>query len=759
MIHSQPYKDSSFKKEVTPPVRLPDNIVQGSSACIKELLNTIHKVSQTPYPVYIHGPTGSGKEWVANYLHSSGLNPNAPILDINCSTIAEDLIESLLFGHVKGAFTGAHQHHEGYFSLVKNGTLFLDEIGELPLHLQPKLLRVLETGQFRAIGAAESQVFKGRVVVATHRDLEAMVEAGTFREDLFYRINVISLTVPSLRQRKEDIPFLIAHFAFQQNKTFTDEAVSILTGRNWPGNVRELRNTVLRMAILSDGDVIDADFIHQRLLRKKETLEETAKKIADQLLCLDTDNTLALIERTLIQQALTETGGNKQAAAKKLGIHRKSIERKINNFDEVFISASTLVASAESHIKNNQYSKAIEHLREARSHIIKMPDLVDIDKLSFSIYIKLGICLRNIEGWASEEAISCFECAHKISLRIGDTSELSSALLGIWAAELVKLNLSAANEAALQFYQLGLEANNDNILASALMAITNTTFWTGELERTSAAIDEYFFFRRFRSGMSSQTEFDPYPICLEFKCIVEILQGNFSAAELTRTALVAFTLRLSNDFVKVTSQHALVWIAHLMDDKASLQKETEKLLSLSNRSDSSFYNGFGRIFLGEQTIKANDYEAGQKIMNEAFHHQMHPEDGRIFSSYFHIMLGNCQLESFDCERLTRTLEQANAVMQLTGERIFQPLLLLLEAQNMLYKNQENEAIALLVEAWQISEKQNLRFMMLKISHVWLNKPSLLDQHQLSKLQYLESSFGETDIHPSLTELRNKLSGK
>ncbi|MGF1766836.1 sigma-54 dependent transcriptional regulator [Enterovibrio makurazakiensis] len=748
--------DSNFKDEVRPSIRPPDNIVQGSSSCIKDLLNTIQKVSQSPYPVYIHGPTGSGKEWVANLLHSSGLNPDAPIMDINCSTIAEELIESLLFGHVKGAFTGAHQQHDGYFSLVKNGTLFLDEIGELPLHLQPKLLRVLETGQFRAIGATHNQNFKGRIVVATHRDLEAMVEANTFREDLFHRINVINLTVPPLSQRKEDIPFLIAHFALEQKKTFTDKAISLLTGRNWPGNVRELRNTVLRMSILSESSVIDADFIHQTLLKKKETLEEAARKIAEQILCLDTNNTLALIERTLIQQALNETDGNKQAAAKKLGVHRKTIERKLNNYNEVFNNASTLVIRADAYINNNQYYKAIELLREARAHVIRMPDLVDIDRLRTTICIKLGTCLRNIEGWASEEAISCYEEAHRVSLRIGDTSELSLALLGIWAAELVKLNLSNANETALRFYQLGIDTNNDAILASALMTITNTTFWTGELERTSAALEEYFFFRQLRSEMSKQTDFDPYPICLEFKCVVEILQGNFAAAELTRTALVAYTLRSNNDFVKVTGQHALVWIAHLMDDKHSLQEQTDKLLSLSNRSDFSFYNGFGHIFSGEHLSNTCDYHTGQTMMVEAFNHKMHPEDGRIFSSYFHIMRGNCQRQNNDWDALANTIQEANEVIELTGERVFKPLIMLLEAQMMLHRTQEDDAIYLLDNAWQLAEKQNLRFMLLKISHVWLNHPSLLNHNQWDRLQYLESSFSETDFHPNLTELRNNL---
>ncbi len=212
-------------------------------------------------PVLIRGETGSGKEVAARLLHDDGPRANAPFVAVNCAAIVTGLAESELFGHVRGAFTGAHRDHAGAFERADGGTLFLDEVGELPAAVQAKLLRVLEVGRVTPLGASHEKIVHARVVAATHRDLEAMVADGSFREDLFFRLGVLTVDLPALRDRPEDIAPLVHRFADDAARVLGrpvrvhDDAIAAATGGMWPGNVRQLRNVVLRAAVLGDGEV------------------------------------------------------------------------------------------------------------------------------------------------------------------------------------------------------------------------------------------------------------------------------------------------------------------------------------------------------------------------------------------------------------------------------------------------------------------------------------------------------------------------
>jgi DNA-binding NtrC family response regulator len=309
----------------------------GLSRPMTVLREAIRRAALSDRPVLVTGPTGAGKELVVSALHALGPHPAEPLLDINCSAIPESLMESQLFGHVKGAFTSADRHQQGYFALVQQGTLFLDEVAELSPALQAKLLRVLETGRFRPVGAPADVGFEGRVVAATHADLSERVRAGQFREDLFYRLNVLPLRVPPLAERPEDIPALVAHFCGGQSRNlrFSPGALEMLMRAPWPGHVRQLRNLVDRLMVFADEDLVTPEVLAPLLADvpgagPTDGDAAALRKAAQGLLQLPIENKLEAIEEALIAEALAMSGGNRSAAARLLGVHRKAVSRRLD---------------------------------------------------------------------------------------------------------------------------------------------------------------------------------------------------------------------------------------------------------------------------------------------------------------------------------------------------------------------------------------------------------------------------------------------
>ncbi|HWO09257.1 MAG TPA: sigma 54-interacting transcriptional regulator [Polyangiaceae bacterium] len=296
--------------------------IVGGSAAVQQLLALLDRVTTSEVPVLVLGESGTGKELVARALHENGPRQKHPFVSENCSAIPETLLESTLFGHVRGAFTGAARGHAGLFSVAHQGTLFLDEIGEMSLGMQAKLLRVLETGEVRPLGSEKSQLVDVRVIGATARDLDAMVRAGTFREDLFYRLNVVSVRVPPLRERRTDIVLLMRHFlakyATGTAPTLSADAVSCLETYAWPGNVRELENEA-RRALVMAAEVIEAQHLSPRLqgipLVPGGASELNVRARVDQL------------EGELVRTALDKTAGNQTRAAELLGLSRFGLQK------------------------------------------------------------------------------------------------------------------------------------------------------------------------------------------------------------------------------------------------------------------------------------------------------------------------------------------------------------------------------------------------------------------------------------------------
>lgn len=309
----------------------------GRSATMKEVFERISKVAKTDSTVLITGPSGTGKELVAAAIHKLSTRTSNPRVSVNCGAIPGELLESELFGHIKGAFTGAISNRKGRFELAHQGTLFLDEIGDMPLLLQVKLLRVLQLRQIEPVGSSDGINVDVRLVAATHRDLDLQVRDGKFREDLYYRLNVIPVRLPALKERREDIPLLISYFLERFTSAdssnginFTHEAMDLLMSYDWPGNVRELENVIERLVILRGGNEILPEDLPAKIYQTNPLASSQYKTIfelPDQ--GVDLKQILSDIEDSLIVQALGRTSGNKNQASKLLSLNRTTLIEKM----------------------------------------------------------------------------------------------------------------------------------------------------------------------------------------------------------------------------------------------------------------------------------------------------------------------------------------------------------------------------------------------------------------------------------------------
>ena len=305
------------------------NIFAGTSASMQQIQQVIERVASSDVTVLIEGESGTGKEIAARALHEKSPRKDGPFVAVNCAALPDSLIESELFGHVRGAFTGASTDKPGRFELARDGTLFLDEIGDLSLLGQADLLRVLEDGVFRPIGSRTVLRSNVRVVAASNKDLEKLCAEGKFRDDLFYRLNVITLTLPPLRERAEDIPMLAekfaAHFGAKHRrrvKSFSPECVNLLISLPWPGNVRQLRNLVERLALTAPGPIV----------RHGDLPRQLVAAASGDPFTLRAGVSLARVESELIRRTLAHTGGNRTEAAKVLGISRRALHYKLDRY-------------------------------------------------------------------------------------------------------------------------------------------------------------------------------------------------------------------------------------------------------------------------------------------------------------------------------------------------------------------------------------------------------------------------------------------
>jgi len=326
MEHRELVNENEFLRQEVQEKFSFSNII-GESPQMKEVFRLIEKVAGTKGNVLITGKSGTGKELVARAIHYNSPRKKKRFVAINCGAIVDNLMESELFGHKKGSFTGAVRDKEGYFKVADGGTLFLDEVGEIPLHLQVKLLRAIETGEFIPVGDTTPVKVDVRIIAATNRDLEKEVEKGNFREDLFYRLNVIEIKLPPLNERQEDIPLLVHHFLEKYNKELNrqvkgvdEETMRILRNYEWKGGIRELENVIERALILCENDIITKNDLPPNLTRQEPPPDIPAKL----------KEAVASFEREHISRILKSTQGDKEQAAQILGISLSSLYRKID---------------------------------------------------------------------------------------------------------------------------------------------------------------------------------------------------------------------------------------------------------------------------------------------------------------------------------------------------------------------------------------------------------------------------------------------
>jgi transcriptional regulator with GAF, ATPase, and Fis domain len=335
---------SRFPAAPAPPAEPWRRLLIGESPAMRPVLDTIRLLGPRRSTVLISGETGTGKEVVAKAIHAASLRAREPMVSVNCTALPEALLEAELFGHVKGAYTGAFQGRKGRFEEADKGTIFLDEIGDMPIETQAKLLRVLQERECQRLGSSEMVKLDVRVVSATNANLEERIDRGKFREDLYYRLNVVPLHLPPLRERADDIPILIEHFVEKvcraeelPRKHVTPDALDRLREYSWPGNVRQLENTVERAVALSGERPLlhlgDFNLPTRTMVNVPAPAAESIPALTDQ--GLDFAATVQRLERTLIEQALRRSNGNKKQAADMLRLKRTTLSAKLKSLDEV----------------------------------------------------------------------------------------------------------------------------------------------------------------------------------------------------------------------------------------------------------------------------------------------------------------------------------------------------------------------------------------------------------------------------------------
>jgi two-component system response regulator HydG len=323
----------------------PGDGLVGNSPAMREVVRMIDAVAYSGATVLVTGESGTGKELVARALHQKSPRRSGPFVALNCGALTETLLESELFGHVKGAFTGAQRDQKGLFDAAAGGTIFLDEIGDIPLSTQVRLLRVLQEGEIKRVGSAESVKVDVRVIAATHRDLPKLVKGGKFREDLFYRLNVIAIPLPSLRERIEDVPLLAHHFLRRYSdrlgkkvKTLAPEAIELLGAYRWPGNVRELENAIERAVVLCRGDTVTQGDLPPAVTGRTAPLVRDTPQPGEELAWLNQsyasakDQALRRFERSYVEALMRSCDNNISAAARKAGMDRSNFKRVLRKY-------------------------------------------------------------------------------------------------------------------------------------------------------------------------------------------------------------------------------------------------------------------------------------------------------------------------------------------------------------------------------------------------------------------------------------------
>lgn len=660
------------------------HVLIGVSAALRQLVRMIDRVAPTEHTLLIVGPTGSGKELVARRLHANGPRRDMPFIDVNCGAIPHDLIEAEFFGHVRGAFTGAVDDHRGLFGQVGAGTLFLDEIGELPLALQPKLLRVLETRTFRPIGASASQRFAGRIVAATHRNLLEEARVGRFREDLFYRLAVFILNVPGLAQRSEDIPLLAAHFAGQQTRAiaFTPAAIKRMCEHPWPGNVRQLRNLVSQLSVFAEQARIDVDTLAPFLATEDAPDATACALLADRLLEFGGSDKLAAAERLLIDRALERTSYNKSAAAALLGVSRKVVERRLKAREAQHGEARQCLERAEALAGAVQYRESVALLRRCVDLLQKASPTDDSRRLQFGAYRLLAVVLRSVHGWQFPEAAACYETALSIGDGVCDARELATVHFGIWTTQLVTLQLTRARATAQELLHRAHATDDRMMLDDAHVALANTLFWLGDSEEALALLS--------RGGLTGIGRADRrLGVCgtdvaglaLTFEGLAAYQTGALDDA---RDAMHRLTERAELEPPSLPGRaldlQGAAWLAMLFNDVDRLGNLTRAFDAIPPAGAPACAGGAVRIFRACYLSAIGEFDAAEAMLLDAYENEIERQGGALFHSIKAWKHGEILLSTGRAQQCEALVSDALDKMIRRQERAYLGELLILKAR-------------------------------------------------------------------------------
>jgi transcriptional regulator with AAA-type ATPase domain len=635
--------------------------VVGHAPAFLHLLRLLDRVAHTDRAVLISGPTGSGKEVMAQLVHHRSRDPHAPFLDINCGALPEHLVEAELFGYARGAFTGAVNSHPGHFERVGTGTLFLDEIGELPLSLQPKLLRVLETRSFRPLGSTEVKRFMGRVVAASHRDLEALVRDGRFREDLYYRLAVFVLEVPGLDQRREDIPELVMHFASLQPRslTFSEAALKRLQQHPWPGHIRQLRSVVDRLGVLSEHAHITPDILSVFLDPQPVSAPTDPHALADALLTLPGEDKLAAAEQLLIDRAMQLSDDNKSAAARLLGVSRKAVERRLSARGGRQRTAQECLDEAQRHIQEAAFKDAVPLLRMGLDRVRNSAVDPVVQRLTYDLYRLLGVSLRSLEGWLSADALQAYEAAFQVGDGLIDDSELSSLLFGIWTAQLMAMDLGKARGTVQEMLQRAQGSGDVELVAEAHVAMANTLFWLGDSAEALACLQRGGLVPVGTQERCRTQGFDLVGLALNFEGLAAFQVGDFQRAEVARERLTQRARETADHPLnQAIALQGAAWLACLFEDMAALGPLANELEALSARHGFVFYLGVGQIFRGVHLTSEGRFDEAETAIRDGFEVHMLRNGGKLFYSFHAWKLGELLLQAGHASESDRLMGQA-----------------------------------------------------------------------------------------------------
>ncbi|CAD6531429.1 sigma 54-interacting transcriptional regulator [Paraburkholderia sabiae] len=655
----------------------------GAAPAFRQLVRLIDRVAPTDHALLIFGPTGSGKELVARRVHMRSLRHDQPFVDVNCGAIPEHLVEAELFGHVKGAFTGAADNRQGLFQQVGKGTLLLDEIGEFPLALQPKLLRVLETRTFRPIGSSTNVRFEGRVVAATHRDLRELSREGRFREDLFYRLAVFVLGVPGLEQRVEDIPALVTHFASQQPRSleFSPAAIRRLSQHTWPGHIRQLRNLISQLSVLAENTLIDVDTL-EPFLANEASGPVSRASLADMLLQLDGRDKLAAAEDLLIDRALERTAGNKSAAATLLGVGRKTIERRLKSREEHHREAHKCLEHATALIAESRFAEAIPPLRRCLDVLQANNEQDSVRRLQFDAYRMLGMSLRSVHGWLYAEATACYAAALAVGEGVCEPAEIAAIQFGVWTTQLTTLQLKQARATAQDMLQRAQNSGDRVSLDEAHVAMTNTLFWLGDSEEALACLARGNLLGVGRHDMRTGSQgIDLASLALTFEGLAAYQIGAFAQARRAMEMLIARASEPGpHAFAHAVNLQGASWLACLFDDAERLGRLASELESVSIANGFAFYRGVGQILRACDLSKRGHSDEAETIMLDGFDNHVVCNGGALFYSFMAWQHGELLLRAGRAHTCDEMLAKAVDETLARQERVYLGELLVTRAR-------------------------------------------------------------------------------